>query len=42
VKWIDEVLEIALTKQPVPALENVSMSDSSDASIEDVTKVKPH
>ncbi len=42
VKWIDEVLEIALTEQPVPALENVSMSDSSDASIEDVTKVKPH
>ena len=42
VKWIDEVLEIALTEQPVPELEDVSLSDSSDASGDDVSKVKPH
>ena len=42
VKWIDEVLEIALIEQPVPDLENVSISEASDTSSEDISKVKPH
>ena len=42
VKWIDEVLEIAMVEQPVPVIEDVSMTEASDSSNEDVSKIKPH
>ena len=42
VKWIDEVLEIALIEQPVPLIKDVEISDGTDVGKDDVNKVKPH
>ncbi len=42
VRWIDEVLEIALVEQPVPAIEDVAIADSKDGAGENASKIKPH
>ncbi len=44
VKWIDEVLEIALTKRPVPILsgKNKSQENELQENLDDVTNTKTH